>query len=62
MQRAYSGSALVLSAVLVLLGLTLIVSTLIRGGGPLTIGVLAGLCLTGVGATRIWLALGTRAE
>lgn len=60
MQRAYSGSALILNAVLVLLGLTLIVSTLARGGGPLTLGVLAGLCLGGLGAGRLWLALGTR--
>jgi hypothetical protein len=61
MQRAYSGSTLILNAVLVLLGLTLIVSTLARGGGPLALGVLAGLCLGGLGAGRLWLVLGARA-
>lgn len=62
MQRAYIGSSLALSALLVLLGLVLVVSTVARGGGVLALGVLAGICLCGLGAGRLWLAFGSRAE
>lgn len=46
-----------LSAVLVLIGVAMLVSTLARGGGPLSYGVIAGLCFGVAGAARLWLAL-----
>lgn len=45
----------VLSVVLVLLGVALLVSTLARGGGPLSVGVLFGVVLGGAGVARLWL-------
>lgn len=45
----------VMSALLVLLGVVLVVSTVARGGGPFTIGVLFGLLLAGAGVARLWL-------
>jgi hypothetical protein len=62
MQRAYIGSARVLSLLLVLLGLVLIVSTLARGGGVAAVGVLVGTCLALAGAGRLWLLRGVRGE
>ncbi|MBJ7328841.1 MAG: hypothetical protein JHC95_03025 [Solirubrobacteraceae bacterium] len=44
-----------LSAVLIVLGIVLVVSTLARGGGLLAVGVVFGLLLTGAGAARLWL-------
>jgi hypothetical protein len=47
-----------MSAVLVLIGVALLVSTIARGGGPLAIGVLLGLLLVAAGAGRFYLARG----
>ena len=48
------------TAVLVLLGVAMAVSTLARGGGPLAFGVLIGVMFAAVGAGRLWLARGER--
>ena len=56
MQRAYHQSTRVLGAVICLLGLVLVVSTLARGGGPLALGVLVGVAFTVLGAGRVYLA------
>ena len=56
MQRAYLASTRGLSAALLLLGLAMIVSTLVRGGGPLALGVILGVMLALLGAGRLWLA------
>ncbi len=45
----------VMSVVLVLLGVALLVSTIVRGGGPFSVGVLFGLLLGGAGIARLWL-------
>lgn len=45
----------VMSVLLVLLGVALLVSTVARGGGPLSVGVLFGVLLGGAGAARLWL-------
>ena len=58
MRRAYGMSTRVLSAVMVLVGIALVITTLAGGGGPLALGVLLGLGLTGLGAGRLWLARG----
>jgi hypothetical protein len=45
---------------LVALGLVLVVSTLVRGGGPLALGVLLGVAFLILGAGRFLLAGGRR--
>jgi hypothetical protein len=50
---AYDLAVRVFSAVAVLLGAVLIVSTLARGGGPLSVGVLLGLAFVVVGVARL---------
>jgi hypothetical protein len=57
-QRAYLASTRLLSAVLLVLGLALIVSAIVRGGGPLAVGVVLGILLAALGAARLWLARG----
>jgi hypothetical protein len=57
-QRAYLASTRLLSAVLLVLGLALIVSAVVRGGGPLAVGVVLGVLLAALGAARLWLARG----
>jgi hypothetical protein len=57
-QRAYLASTRLLSAVLLVLGLALIVSAVVRGGGPLAVGVVLGTLLAALGAARLWLARG----
>ena len=58
MDRAYAVSLRVINVILVLVGLTMIVSTLVRGGGPLAVGVVFGVLLAALGAGRLWLARG----
>jgi prolipoprotein diacylglyceryltransferase len=41
--------------ILIVLGVALLVSTIARDGGPLSVGVLFGLALGGAGAARLWL-------
>lgn len=60
MDRAYRASTRLIGAVTFLLGLTMIIATLARGGGPLAIGVVAGVLFTVVGAFRY--AHATRAD
>jgi hypothetical protein len=50
----------VLSTALVLIGVALLVSTLVRGGGPLAVGVLLGLLFVAAGVGRLYLARGSR--
>ena len=47
-----------MSAVMVLIGVVLLVSTVVRGGGPLARGVLLGLLFVAAGAGRLYLARG----
>ncbi|HEX6621978.1 MAG TPA: hypothetical protein VF024_20100 [Solirubrobacteraceae bacterium] len=54
----HRGATRVMSAVLVLIGVALLVSTIARGGGPLAIGVLLGLLFVAAGAGRFYLARG----
>ena len=58
MQRAYLASTRVLSAVLLALGVAMVVSTLVRGGGALALGVVLGTMLALIGAARLWFARG----
>lgn len=58
MRRAHVASTFVLSALLVLLGVAMVVSTLARGGGPLAFGVVIGVMLAVFGGVRLWFARG----
>lgn len=52
MDRAYRASTRLIGIVTFLLGLTLIAVTLARGGGPLAVGVVAGVLFVILGAIR----------
>jgi hypothetical protein len=55
-ERAYRHSIRGLSLMLVLMGLAMVVTTLARGGGPLALGVVVGVCFAVFGAGRLVLA------
>jgi multisubunit Na+/H+ antiporter MnhB subunit len=57
-RRAYFTSTRILSAIIMLLGVTLVVSALAHGGGALALGVVLGIMLALLGAGRLWLARG----
>ena len=61
MERAYRYSTRVLGLVLVVVGVTLIVTTLARGGGPLATGVVVGTALAAFGGARTYLSARTPA-
>ena len=48
--------------VMVVLGGALIVSTLVRGGGALALGIVVGAGLALAGLARLWLMRGVRGE
>jgi hypothetical protein len=52
----YQRSVLAIAAVFVALGLTILASTLVHGGGPLSVGTLLGLAFIAVGAARVWMS------
>jgi hypothetical protein len=45
-----------MSTLMVLIGITLLATTIARGGGPLAIGVLLGILFVAAGAGRLYLA------
>jgi hypothetical protein len=55
-ERTYRHSTRLLGALLALLGVAMIVTTLARGGGPLAVGVVVGVLFTVLGAARAYLA------
>jgi hypothetical protein len=58
-ERIYRGSIRTFSLVFIVLGLAILVSTLVNGGGPLSVGVLMGLAFAAVGAGRLWVSTRT---
>ena len=56
MQRAYLASTRVLGALLLVIGVAMVVSTLAGGGGLLALGVILGTLFALLGAGRLWLA------
>ena len=56
MERAYRHSTRALGASLFVLGVAILVSTLVRGGGPLALGVVVGVAFALLGAGRVFLA------
>jgi len=57
-RRAYATSSVVLSAIIMLLGVTMVILALGNGGGALALGVVVGTLLALLGAGRLWLARG----
>jgi hypothetical protein len=55
-QRIYRGSVRAFSLVLVVLGVAILASTLIGGGGPASVGVFMGVAFIAVGVGRLWLS------
>ena len=55
-ERLYHGSVRVLSVLFVVLGIAMVAITLAAGGGPLSLGLLLGLCFVGIGIGRLWVA------
>jgi hypothetical protein len=45
-----------MSTLMVLIGIVLLASTIVRGGGPLAIGVLLGVLFVVAGAGRLYIA------
>jgi len=52
----HRGTTRLLSALMVVLGVAMIVSTLARGGGVLALGIFLGLLFVLAGAGRLYLA------
>ena len=57
-ERVYRGSVRIFSAIFVLLGLAILISTFAQGGGPLSLGVVLGIAFLAVGIVRGWLGGG----
>jgi hypothetical protein len=55
-ERIYRGSVRAFSLVFMALGALILSSTLLHGGGPLSVGTLLGLAFLAVGAGRLWIA------
>jgi hypothetical protein len=57
--RAYRSSTFVLGAVVCVLGVAMVVTSIARGGGPLALGVVLGVAFVALGAARVYLAART---
>jgi hypothetical protein len=55
-ERAYRQSTRLLGALICILGLVLVATTVARGGGPLALGVIVGVAFVLLGAGRAYLA------
>jgi hypothetical protein len=58
LKNLHATSTRVLSAIIMLLGITMIILALANGGGALALGVVLGTMLALLGAGRLWLARG----
>lgn len=56
MERAYRQFTRATGTLISLLGVTMVAVTIGRGGGPLALGVIIGVCLMLFGAGRVLLA------
>lgn len=62
MERLYLQSTRAFSVLVALCGLTMVTVTLVRGGGPLALGVVVGVLFALLGAGRFVLAGGGRRD
>lgn len=53
-RNVHRGATLAMSALMVVLGVALLVSTIARGGGPLAVGVLLGVLFVLAGLGRLY--------
>lgn len=53
-KQVHRGSTAVLSAAMVVIGVVLLVSTIIRGGGPISVGVIFGALFIAAGLGRLY--------
>lgn len=60
MDQAHRVGTRVLGAVTVLIGVAMIVSAIVRGGGPVAVGVLLGVAFVVLGAVRFVTAAPSR--
>jgi hypothetical protein len=51
----YTGGVRVFSALIVIFAAVILVSTIAKGGGPLSVGFLLGLAFLGLGIARLYL-------
>ena len=58
-RQVHRGATRALSTALLLIGVALLISTLVRGGGALAIGVLLGVLFIAAGAGRLYLTRGS---
>jgi hypothetical protein len=52
----YTGAVRVFASLIIIFGVVILVSTLVKGGGPLSVGFLLGLAFLGLGCGRLYLA------
>ena len=55
-------ATIVFGAVIAILGIVLIASTIARGGGPTAIAIVVGSALAVFGGARVYLAVGARSH
>lgn len=55
-RQIHAASTRLLSALMLLIGVALIVSTLVRGGGPLSVGIVMGVLFLLAGGGRLFVA------
>lgn len=58
-ERIYRGSVRTFSLVFLVLGVAILISTLVGGGGPASVGFLLGIAFIAVGGGRLWLSTRT---
>jgi hypothetical protein len=54
-REVHRGATRVMSALMVVVGVAILVSTFARGGGPLAVGVILGVLFVAAGAGRLYL-------
>jgi hypothetical protein len=59
-ERVYRHSTRVFGVVMVVLGAAMVAGSLVRGGGPLSYGVVLGVLFAALGAARLYLARSPR--
>lgn len=55
-RRIYGGAVRILSFVFVVVGLAILISTFLNGGGPLSLGAFLGIGFVGIGIARLWIS------
>lgn len=53
----YQGSVRAFSLAMIGIGVVILASTLINGGGATSVGVFLGVAFTAVGGARLWLSI-----